>query len=239
MALRTNISGRHLIRLTVVGLFCVGFGLWAFYDGKVVWPKQRERALAYQELKEDHREGEWPRIVAENGWKPYDQGEPAQAFQELKEQGRLIEWNQMVAERGWLPSDPGVPKTKAEITVQFIMFAVAGGVGLLVLINVLRSKGRWIEINETGLTTSRGQELTFDQITAIDKKKWDKKGIAKVQYQENGREKVLILDDFIYDRPTTDDILRQVEEQVGHDKIVNGKPELPPKPETAPAEPSD
>ena len=238
MALRTNISGRHLIRLTVVGLFCLGFGLWALYDGKITYPNQRERALAYQELKEQRREGEWPLIVAEHGWKPYDQGEAAQAYQELKEQGRLKEWPQIVAERGWLPNDPGEPKTDAEIEVQFYMLAIAGGIGLLVLIHVLRCKGRWIEMDETGLRSSRGHQLTFDQITAIDKKKWDNKGIAKLHYQENGRKKILVLDDFVYDRPTTNDILRQVEQRVGHEKIINGKPEPPPKPEATPAKPS-
>ena len=209
MALRTNINGRHLIRLTVVGLFCLGFGLWSLYDGKVTYPNQRKRALA---------------------------------FQEIEEQGRLEEWTEYAAERGWQPYDPGEPKTKAEIAVQFYMLAVAGGAGLLVLIHVFRCKGRWIEMDETGLRNSRGDQLTFDQIVAIDKKKWDKKGIAKLRYLENGQgnghRKVFTLDDFIYDRPTTDDILRQIEQHVGHDKIINGKPEPPPKAETTPAEPS-
>ena len=201
MALRTDISKRHLFRLAVVGLFCLGFGLWALYDHKVTYPNQRKRALA---------------------------------FLEHKEQGRLEEWTAYTAERGWQPYDPGEPKTEAEIAVQFYMFLVAGGAGLLVLIHVLRCLGRWIEIDDSGLTSSRGEKLAFDQITAIDKKKWDKKGIAKIQYQDNGREKVFTLDDFIYERPTTDDILRQVEDRVGHDKIVNGKPEPPPKAKATP-----
>jgi hypothetical protein len=236
MSLRTDISKRHLIRLTLVGLFCLGFGLWALYDGKVTYPEQRQRALAYEELKDQSREGDWPRVVAEHGWKPYDQGVPAQRYQELKDQNRLDEWPDLVAERGWLPNDPGTPKTKSEIAVQFFMFAIAGGAGLLMLIHVLRCRGRWIEMDDTGLRTSRGQEVAFDQITEIDKKKWDKKGIAKIQYQQDGRESVLTLDDFIYERPTTDDMLRQVENHVGHDKIVNGKPEPLPKAKEAPAE---
>jgi hypothetical protein len=238
MSLRTNISGKHLIRLTVVGLFCLGFGLYSLYDGMVAWPNQREKGLAYEKLKEEHRENDWPLVVAEHGWEPYDQGEPAQVYQELKEEGRLDEWSQIVAERGWLPNDPGVPRTEFEIAGQFFMLAIAGSAGLLVLIHVLRCRGRWIEMDETGLRTSRGQTVAFDQITAINKKKWDKKGIAKIQYQQNGHDSVLTLDDFIYERPTTDDMLRQVEDHVGHDKIINGKPEPPPKAEAAPAEPS-
>ncbi len=204
MTIRSKISGRHLIRLAIVGLFCIGFGLYCLYDGMVGYPNQRERALA---------------------------------FQELEEQGRLEEWTQFAAERGWKPFNPGEPRTEAEISVQFYMMAVCGVAGLLVLTRVLWSIGRWIEMDDSGLRSSRGQVVKFDQVAKIDKKKWDNKGIAKVHYQANGRSNVFTLDDFVYDRPTTDDILRQLESRIGVDKIVNGKPEPPPKPAPAPADP--
>ena len=76
MTVRSKISGRHLIRLTIVGLFCIGFGLYCLYDGLVGYPNQRERALAFQELEEQGRLEEWPEMAAERGWKPYDPGEP-------------------------------------------------------------------------------------------------------------------------------------------------------------------
>jgi hypothetical protein len=238
MTVRSKISGRHLIRLTIVGLFCIGFGLYCLYDGMVAWPKQRERALAFQELKDEGREGEWPLIAAEHGWKPYDQGEPARVFQELKEQNREDEWLRVVEEHGWKAFDPGKPRTEAEIAVQYYMLAICGAAGLLILSKVLWSIGRWVEMDDAGLRSSRGQEVKFDEIDKIDKKKWENKGIAKVLYQDNGRVKVFTLDDFIYDRPTTDDILREVESRVGVDKIINGKPEPPPQPAPAPAGPA-
>jgi hypothetical protein len=200
MTVRSKISGRHLIRLTIVGLFCIGFGLYCLYDGMVGYPGQRERALA---------------------------------FKNLEEEGRLEEWPEYAAKRDWKPYNPGEPKTEAQITAQFFMMAICGVAGLLVLTHVLMSCGRWIEMDESGLRSSRGQEAKFDQVAKIDKKKWDNKGIAKVHYQVNGGTKVFTLDDFIYDRPTTDNILRQLESRVGVDKIVNGKPEPPPKSEPA------
>lgn len=205
MTVRSKISGRHLIRLSIVALFCIGFGLYCLYDGMVAWPNQRERALA---------------------------------FQELELEGRLEEWPQFAAERGWKPYNPGEPRTETEIMGQFYMMALCGVVGLLVLTHVLRSLGRWVEMDDSGLRSSRGQEVKFDQVAKIDKKKWDNKGIAKILYQQNGREKTFTLDDFIYDRPTTDDILRQLENRVGVDKIVNGKPEPPPKSAPAPVDPA-
>ncbi|MCG8450281.1 MAG: hypothetical protein MI725_11990 [Pirellulales bacterium] len=240
MALRTDISKKHLLRLSAVATVCMGFALWALYDGAHAWPNQRKQALKYQELKQEERLREWPLVVAENGWNFFDNEEPVKAYLELKEQGHLDEFPQLVVEQGWkvYKPNPETPRTESEIAVQFYMVGLAGGAGLLVLIHVLRCIGRWIEMDDAGLSSSRGHRIEFDQITKIDKKKWDKKGIAKLLYQDDGREKKFTLDDFIYERPTTDEILRQVEERVGHDKIVNGKPEPPPKeasPEVDPA----
>lgn len=204
MTIRSKISGRHLIRLTIVGLFCVGFGLYCLYDGMIGYPAQRERALKFQELEDLGQLEEWPRIAAENGWKPYD---------------------------------PGEPKTEAEITGQFFMMGICAIAAAAVFFNVLRSLGRWVELDDVGLKSSRGQVVKFEQVEKIDKKKWDNKGIAKVHYQGQGRPQVFTLDDFIFERPTTDEILRELELRVGFDKIVNGKPEPPPKveePATAP-----
>ncbi len=205
MALRTDISKKHLLRLSAVALVLLGFAGWSYYDGKYAYPEQQARAEAYADLEVVEELERWPEVAAENGWEPYD---------------------------------PGEPKSDADIQVQFYMVGIAGIPGLLVLINVLRSLGRWIELDDKQLRSSRGEEVPLDKITKIDKKKWDKKGIAKLHYEADGNEKKFTLDDFIYERPTTDEILRLVEERVGHDKIVNGKPEPSPKPQ-APAQPAE
>ena len=208
MTLRTDISKKHLLRLTAVACVCLGFSGWSYYDGKYAWPAQRERALKYQELEDFGELEKWPEVAAENGWEPYN---------------------------------PGEPKKETDIQLQFYMVGIAGIPGLLVLINVLRSLGRWIEMDDKCLRSSRGEEVPLDAITQIDKKRWDKKGIAKVHYQANGSEKKFTLDDFIYERPTTDEILRQLELRVGFDKIVNGKPEPDPnaKPKQPPQQPAE
>jgi len=64
----------------------------------------------------------------------------------------------------------------------------------------------------------------------LNKKKWKKKGIAKIRYQVEGREKNLTLDDYNYERDPTLSILRMVEDHIDHSKIINGEPEPPPKP---------
>jgi len=53
-------------------------------------------------------------------------------------------------------------------------------------------------------------------ITQIDKSKWDRKGIAKLDYElPTGQKGRLTLDDFVYDRPPTDRILEAIEAKLG------------------------
>jgi hypothetical protein len=55
--------------------------------------------------------------------------------------------------------------------------------------------------------------VSVDDIRRIDKRKWDKKGIAYLHYEigQPPRAGVLKLDDFAYERKPTDDILDRVE----------------------------
>ena len=92
-----------------------------------------------------------------------------------------------------------------------------------------RKRGRLrIESSDEGLTTSWGQQLKFDQITALDKKLWRNKGIAKIQYTDADRRRRLALDDCKYDRDATEDLLRLVESKLDPDQIVGGAMETSP-----------
>ena len=75
--------------------------------------------------------------------------------------------------------------------------------------------------------TSWGQELEFSEITSLDKKKWKAKGIAKVKYQREGRKRRLVLDDWKYSTEPTVEILRDVEANIGLERIHRGAPEPP------------
>ena len=211
MNLQTKINPRYLMRMGLVGLFCVGMTLYCIYDGKVAYPAQRERALAYQEFEENNPD--------------------------LGQKDLFDEWKVVAAERGW---DPGVagkqvtpygePKKEDQFNQQLYMAGFTGLFGLIFLTKLFLNRGRWIEADEHGLRSSEKREVKFDQITALNKKKWQNKGIAKVLYEVDGRKNKIVLDDCNYDRETTQAILRHVEGAIGHDRIINGKPEPPPKP---------
>ena len=58
--------------------------------------------------------------------------------------------------------------------------------------------------------------VTVDDIRRIDKRKWDKKGIAYLHYEVGQPPKagILKLDDFAYERKPTDDMLERIEKNV-------------------------
>jgi hypothetical protein len=155
------------------------------------------------------------------------QRERGLAFEKLEKENRLDEWRQVAKERGWPPDLPEKPKTEAEIYSQLVLAGVVALPGLLCGFFLLRAWGRWIELDETGLRTSWGRQLEFGQISTLDKKKWKSKGIARIAYQQNGRKRRLVLDDWKYDAPSTAAILREVESRLDLSQIVGGPPEPP------------
>lgn len=219
MNLRTEINPRYLMRMGLVGLFCLGMTAYCIFDGTVTYPAQREKALAYLE---------------------FEQANPDLGQKDLFEQ-----WKAEAGKRGWDPgmggqleTPYGTPKKPVDINGQFIMAAVTGLIGLLFVSKLIFNRGRWIEADDDGLRSSEKREVKFDQVTALNKKKWDSKGIAKVLYEVDGRKNKIVLDDCNYVRDTTQAILRHVEAAIGPEKIIHGKPEPPPK-TAAPASADD
>jgi hypothetical protein len=56
--------------------------------------------------------------------------------------------------------------------------------------------------------------VPFDAITALDQRLWERKGIARVRYEVNGREGQITLDDFVYERDPIEAIYQRVREYV-------------------------
>jgi hypothetical protein len=205
MSERANIDPKFLARLGLTALALIGIALWFLYDGAITYPRQRERALVYQEL---------------------------------KDKDQLDKWEEIAEQNGWSTEDPGNPKEKVDFYIQFGFAGLLGVPGLCFLARYFRARGRWIEADETGLRTSWGQQLEFGQIVSLDKKKWRSKGIANILYEQDGRKRRLVLDDWKFDADPTKAILLAVEARVDVDQIVGGPPEPPPEEEHEEADPA-
>ena len=56
--------------------------------------------------------------------------------------------------------------------------------------------------------------ISAEHIRRIDKRKWDRKGIAYLHYEFDSKPGTIKLDDFAYDRLPTDQMLERVERNV-------------------------
>ncbi len=150
-------------------------------------------------------------------------------FEKLLDEGRGDDWDTEAIERGWSTSPPTKSKTEEEFEVdvkmQFWMAGLAGVVGFFPLLAVFRSRGRWIELDDSGLTSSWGQSVTFDQAESLEKRQWRNKGIAKLRYNDGGKKRTFVIDDFKFKREPTDKILAELEKRIGIDKVTGGPPE--------------
>jgi len=196
MTIRAERDPRFYLRFLLIGLAALGFSLYCLYDGFIGYPLKQERALA---------------------------------FEKLLEEKRGDEWDAYAIERGWSTTPPAASKPHEEyevdVKMQFWMAGLSGLVGFFPLVAVWRSRGRWIELSDQGLTSSWGQSVTFDQTEPLEKRQWRSKGIAKLRYDDNGRKRTFVIDDFKFKRGPTDEILAKLEQRIGLDKITGGPPE--------------
>jgi hypothetical protein len=199
MAIRSLNDKRYTLRFLLMGAAICGFSLWSLYDGLIKYPREQARALAYEKLLHDHKENEWDSVAIDNGW---SNGIP----QESKSEEEF----------------------RNSVGMQYAMAILTAVIGLPMLLLALKSYGNWVESTDSGITSSWGESFNFDQVLQVDKKRWPKKGIAKVTYQDGDNTRRFVLDDFKFERPTMDQILYELEQRIDPEKIVNGSPEPPP-----------
>ncbi|MCO8125455.1 hypothetical protein NHH03_27195 [Stieleria sp. TO1_6] len=163
------------------------------------------------------------------GWCLYDGliGYPhqmtiADAYEKLPEEGRREAWKTLAAEKGWPTRTPdkSAEEIGHDIGGQFMMAILCGILGIPALLKWMSGQGTWVEGDESLIRNSSGQEVPIDSITQIDKRKWDAKGIAKIQYQVDGKTKKFVMDDFKYDRQTMGRLMRFAEAGLSEEQVV-------------------
>ncbi len=225
LPLRAENNPKFYSRFKWLGLGAIAFMLYCLYDGYVNYPAQMERGQALIEIAEDVLPEEKKREISQAGHGPHDAylliKKQMPDYPDLKEA-----WESKASAEGWPTIPPKKLRTEGDILGQYVMAGIALLGGIWFLTTVLRTSGRWFELNENGITSRWGESFSLDQVTAIDKKQWRDKGIARVRYTTpRGRQRTFVVDNYKYHKKTTDEIMRQIELGAGYDKIVNGRPE--------------
>jgi hypothetical protein len=193
---RANFQRSYLWRYLIMA--CVGFfmALWFAFDGLVSYPKKLEYAEAYEQLQKDV------------------QGDAE----------RARKWQEFAESRSWPREVPNksADQIRSDIQGQYLFGAISLLLGIPALYFYLKSRSQWVEETDDGLVTSWGQQVRFSDVTLLNKKKWDAKGIARVNYSSNGKKGTFVFDDFKFERKPLGQILRKLENVLQPEQIVGG-----------------
>jgi len=220
MHIRAENDPRYSRKFLIMGICAIGFALYCLYDGLVDYPGKRDRGFG--EYKAEKMQSQHKSLLADASRQSMNLAQ----FEVVADPEQRHEWDVYSHDRG-IPSGP-------DVVVQFIMAAGSALIGAAFLSIPLRSRGRWIEASDDGITSSWGESFRFDEVEAVNKRQWRKKGIAKVTHVSGGRRRTFVIDDFKFQRYPTDAILYELEQRIDQDRITNGPPE--PEPEGRVAE---
>ncbi len=175
-----------------ISLFFIGFGLWFCFDGFVGYPRNNARYKVWKQHLDEGRETEWPATAAQRGWK-------------------VDEWPKYVSEHHLEGRLPAEPFGRDKIIGQFVYGGIATTIGVLLLIYWMTQKGRVLRMDDEAVYTPAGTCVPFASITGVGKKKWETKGIAKIRYEQEGRQREFVVDDYKFDTEPARAILQEIE----------------------------
>lgn len=205
MNIKANAHRGYFLKYLLIGLAALAFGAWHLKDGLITYPALREMADAYELLQGP---------LDENGQSEIADGE------------LQANWQALAAENEW-PEE--VPKLNDEIDnlllYNYFIGAIFSAIGLACLFLGLTTIGKWMQLKDGVLSDKRGNSINIKDIVEIDKKRWEKKGLATLTAESGGQTKRMVLDDLKFDRPSIDQMLLHIEQTVGEDKIINGETE--------------
>ena len=96
--------------------------------------------------------------------------------------------------------------------------------GILFLVRMLYASRGAIRLKDDVITAPGHPAIPFTAIRELDKRQWDRKGIATVKYDADGRTGSLTLDDFVYDQDPIDAIYDRVLKYVSPPAAVTEAP---------------
>lgn len=226
LKIRAENNAKFYSRFRWLALGAFAFGLWSIYDGVVTYPDQQVRAHALTQVAEEYLTSS-DMAEVQKGHGHNERYQKAVALLRENERGWEA-WQAKAAENGWAESPPTKMRTDGDIAGQYVMAGLCALATLYFVGVLVKTTGRWMELEGETLRTRGGLSFSAKSITEIDKRQWADKGIARLKYDDNGRTRRFVVDNYKYLRDETDAILYHLEQIAGVDKIINGPPEKAP-----------
>ena len=191
-----------------------GFSGWFAYDGLVGYKEKNEvyfMKQAFDQAQEDFDEMKKDGLTKEQ-WVAHveaqkvefpegaeeilpadvstDQPWPDELknYEQIQDSLTVAAWEDYTGKRGMNADDPPKDENDAgEIRTQLILSGVCAVLALVTVYFLLRTIKRRMSASATSLSLPDGSEFNYSEITRLDKRKWDTKGLALV-YAEDGAE---------------------------------------------------
>jgi len=174
----------------IMAIACIGMGLWFGYDGFINWPQGN---IKFEQIKDDLNKAQSQLKDAGND----------QALRNKLDQDIRTLSEEQKKYRFHTNTDLGFQK--------FLCFTLPPLGIFIVALALYKSRGKY-KLAGTTLSTPGHPDIQLDDITHIDKRLWERKGIAYLDYESKGGNGTIVLDDFLYDRTPTDEIFKQIED---------------------------
>lgn len=232
MAAQGRVRKGWLIRMSIGGIAFLGFAGWCLYDGLFRYPAIEENFQAFhsqlnrteiQRLRANMKSsGDNGRIEKTIDNSQYaleisrKEGPPKLVFINLAtDKTYTVHAHKSAAKADAEAASPQLyVKSEWDIRAQYIMFAICLVIGGGVALRVITAARRRLAADENGITFG-GRTVDYNQIREIDKRKWNRKSIATIVYEQAGNTGRIKVDDWIYDGGS--EVLSTVEEHVGSD----------------------
>lgn len=177
--------------LILTAFFCAG-ALWFFYDGFIGYPKVAERYKVYEQVARD----------------AIDRGDA----EDMEDPALQLIWEKYAIEQGWKidkPKNHDEDDFQEQKNFGIGLLVISGGL----LVWFVLSHRQRVTFDGTTITAPNGTQVKADQIIDLDKKKWENKGIVYAVYEEGGKRKKLVLDDYKFGG--TVEIIDELERRLG------------------------
>ena len=236
MAVEGKARKGWMIRMLVGGVAFFAFSAWCLYDGMVRYPAiekdfqtfyerltPTEHELLKSQMESALNKGTIEKTV--DGTKygmeiSREEGSPQLLFKNLSKDKEYTVHRKEQEGEGPQAADenPYYVKGKTDIQTQFLMFGLCVLVGGVLIGRVLLVANKKFAADETGVSLG-DKKIPYDRIREIDKRKWNRKSIAVVTYEEEGAgRKAFKIDDWIFEGGS--ELLKTVEEHTGTEVTI-------------------
>ena len=175
-----------------VGFMIVGVAGWFVYDGAITWPAEAERYAEYKVMADA--------MIASGEVKNEEAPEITLA------------WKDIAKEKGY-PQKVPKERTDEDISGQFKWATGVGICGFAFLGWVFWNQTLKIRSDDEFVYSARGKKVPWSAFTEVDRKKWEKKGIAVAHYSYDGKDGSMVLDDYKF--APAEDIIIEIERRLG------------------------